>query len=137
MSVDDLKKFWKKTCKEPVTEQDAKQTVMARKEFIKQSDKLKFEGGFKEEFFRQLPPYLCARDSYEVNLFMKMCPSAETSEEIQAQIDKFNGMLSKYNLVPEEQELLREKMNKLEIELRISKNNTSKKLAVFRSQATM
>ena len=135
MTVEKLKEFWNKTCSEPVSEQDAKQTAMARKEFVKQSDKLQFEGGFKEEFFRKLPNYLFSRDSYEVNLFMKMCPSATTSEEIQAQIDKFNGMLKKYTLVPEEQDLLRAKINKLSIELRISKNNTSNKLIAFKTQA--
>merc|ERR1712072_560819 len=93
--------------------------------------------GFKGEFFRKLPNYIFTRDSYEVNLFMKMCPKAQTSEEIQEQIDTFNLYLSKYTLVPEEQDLLRGKIGDLRIQLRISENNTSRGLAEFRKYPTM
>lgn len=131
MSEEELKVFWTKTCTNCISEHSAKRTKMQRSEFVKQAHKLKFEGGFKEEFFRKLPQYLSGHDNYESGLFLNMCPSPDSKEETQDQIKRFQKLLDDYSLIPEEQYLLQNKIQHLKIALNLAKLNSSNQADVF------
>lgn len=105
-----LRQFFEVCCSTPIKEQKVWYHLNKRKAWMKHVDKLDFEDGYENEFFKRLPTYLANNDYYNCVHFMALFPQGEPKKHI----DELKNMLQKFTFLPDEASIVKSKIAELQ-----------------------